>query len=248
MDLWRRFGWSFYDNMGGVVLGNLVCGLGALPWVACGWILVHAGAALPGAWQAAGFVAAWAAALAALAAAPPSLMLHALALDWVRGQGVAWDEAWARVRRCWVRGLVLGGLGAAVGALLVFNLFFYLDLGGLLGAGLAGLMVWALVAWGAVGLFVPSVLLTQGGGVAATLRQSALLALGNIRMSLLMAAGAVLGAVLAGITVVGGLVGVWAAVVLFECACFVEVLGRYTGGAEPVPSRSFASVLRPWDE
>lgn len=248
MELWRRFVWSFYDNMGGVVVGNLVCGFGALPWVAFGWILLQAGVALPGVWKGAGLGAAWAASLAVLATSPPSLLLHVLALNWVRGEGLAWRESVAAVRRCWGRGLVLGGIGAVAGGALVFNLFFYMDLGGLLGMALGGLMVWALLVWAVVGLYVPPALLTQDGGVGATLRQSALLALDNIRISLLMAVGAVVWAAVALVSVVGGLVGVWAVAVLFECACFVEVLGRYTGGAEPVPRRGLASVLRPWED
>ena len=40
---------------------------------------------------------------ARMRSATPSLLLHACALNWARGQGAEWRESWQAARRCWRR-------------------------------------------------------------------------------------------------------------------------------------------------
>jgi uncharacterized membrane protein YesL len=234
--------------MGGVVLANLIWGVAVLPWLAVAALLFGLAAALPADMVPPAHTVAVVMVVILVWLSPPSVIIYAAALMWVRGESATWALVGGQVRRSWLRALALGCLAAGAGGLLVVNLFFYLSFGGLVGMALGGVMVWALLALGLVGLYCLPVLITQDNGVFKTIQQSFLLALANVKMSLLMAVGMGIAGSLAVFSVVGGLVGIWGGAVLFECACFIKVLGRYTGKEPVFTERSWNSVLRPWED
>lgn len=240
----RRFLWVAYDHLGGLVLFNLVWTGLSLPWLLLGTLLLAAGSQMGGG-------RGLAAALIGLELAlisPPTLLLFLAARGWVREEEVRFGPLLAEWKRFAWRAQVLGMLTAGATCALVVNVLFYRQFAGWVGLALSGLMLWFFLGVVLLGLYLFPVLIAQDGSVWQTIRQSFLLVVDNVGLSL----GLLLGTVcFLGIGVVSGLglfCGMLTALVLFVSIGFRSLLPKYTG--EPLPEgvrRSWRELIRPWE-
>lgn len=246
--MWRRVGWAVYDHMGQLVLFNLLWAVLALPWLASAGLVISLGAGLEGELAAQGALAALMLAIQWVLLAPPGVFLHIVAMHWIAGRDLDFKAALVRAWRLAPRAQAIGLAFVAATLVLLVNLFFYQRLGGWLGLGLSGLMLWLLVALGAVAQYAFPVLVTQDTGVGRTLQQSLLLAADNAGASLRLLLVAAVGLGLCLVTMVGAFCGALALWALVQAALFTEVLGRYTGHQPTVPeARSWRQLVRPWE-
>ncbi|NKB66848.1 MAG: hypothetical protein GKR89_07300 [Candidatus Latescibacteria bacterium] len=244
LDILRRFGWTAYDHLGGLVATNLLWTLLSLPWLALGYALVILGGQW-GSWAALGGLLL---AVQLVLLAPPSLVLFAAAWAWAHGRDIGWRHLLVQVRRHGLRAQGLGLILVGASALLVVNMAFYQSLGGMWGLALGGTMFWFQVALWMVGIFLFPVLLTQEEGVWGTLRQSFVIMIDNIRMSLglLLGTGILLGlGAASGIGLFCGVLGAWA---LLVSICLAALVARYRGDEpDDEPPRSWREMLKPWE-
>ena len=240
----RRFGWTAYDHLGGLVGINLLWSLLSLPWLGLGYAVVILG----GQWGTWGALGSMLIAVELVLCAPPTLVLFAAGWAWAHGRDTSLRELLVQVRRYGLRVQGLGLVLVGVSALLVVNMAFYQGLGGLWGLALGGTMFWFLVALWMTGIYIFPVALTQESGLWATARQSFVIMVDNIRLSLglLLATGLLLGlGAAAGIGLFCGVLGAWA---LLVSICFAAVLARYRGDSPKDESpRSWRELIKPWE-
>jgi uncharacterized membrane protein YesL len=240
----RGFLWVAYDHLGGLVLFNLVWTGLSLPWLVLGALLLGAGSEMGGGRG----LAAALIALELVLISPPTLLLFLAARRWVREEEVRFGPLFAEWKRFAWRAQVLGILTVGATCALVVNVLFYRQFAGWVGLALSGLMLWFFLGVVLLGLYLFPVLIAQEGSVWQTIRQSFLLMIDNIRLSLglLLGTGCFLG-----IGVVSGLglfCGMLTALVLFVSIGFRSLLPKYTG--EPFPEegrRSWRELIRPWE-
>jgi uncharacterized membrane protein YesL len=240
----RTFFWMAYDHLGGLVLLNLLWTALNLPWMAAGWLIFRAGLPLGKGGALAGMLLG----LEAVLLAPPTVLLFAAGACWAGGRERGTRELLAQARRLLGRAQALQLLIGGATGVLVVNLLFYQTLAGWLGLVLSGTMLWLLLGLALVVVHLFPVLVTQETGVWQTLRQSFLLAMDNVRLSLaLLLAWAV--ALVAGLfTGIGLFCGVLASLALFSSLCFGALLARYTGHKLPQePPRRWRELIRPWE-
>lgn len=239
-----RWAWTAYDHLGGLVGYNFLWSVFSLPWILAAYALLRIGFAAGGFVFVSSLILAW----ALVAGAPATAMLFAAAAAWARGADMDWRQALMVGRAFFWRALFLGtGLFAAC-ALILGNLVFYRQLGGWLGALLGGLMVWFLLLVGLVAVFVFPVLVTQEGSAWATLRQSLLLAVDNLKYAVVFLLVAILFAGLGLASGLGLFCGAPMAWALFVSVGFRALLPKYTGETHPadVPRR-LRELIRPWE-
>ncbi len=240
----RRFSWTAYDRLGGLVGYNLLWSALSLPWIGGAYMLLRLGFGLGGL----GLVGAAILAGTLLLGAPATALLCAVGAAWARGRDFGLPEFWAAGRALFWRALALGLLMVAAVALVLANVVFYQQLGGWLGVFLGGLMVWLLLLLGLVAVYVFPVLVTQEGSVWSTVRYSFLLAVDNVKLSLvfLLIAGLAFGlGVASGLGLFCGGLAAWA---LWVSVRFRALLVKYTG--QPLPSESprrLRELIRPWE-
>ncbi|MBT4499364.1 MAG: hypothetical protein HOC74_16670 [Gemmatimonadetes bacterium] len=240
----RRFLWVAYDHLGGLVLFNLVWTGLSLPWLLLGALLLGAGSEMGGGRG----LAAVLMALELVLVSPPTLLLFLAARRWVREEEVGFGQLLAEWRRFAWRAQALGILTIGATCALVVNVFFYHQFASWVGLALSGLMLWFLLGVALIGLYLFPVLIAQEGSVWQTIRQSFLLVIDNVRLSL----GLLLGTGFSfGIGVVSGLglfCGMLTALVLFVSIGFRSLLPKYTGESLPEgPRRSWRELIRPWE-
>ena len=175
LELLRRVAGTAYDRAGGLVALNLVWDLAILPWALVGTALALAGEAVragPGV-----RLTAWLVAAEWILLSPPTALLCAAADEWLQGRSVQlWPLLKARARGL-VRAQALGAAAAAIAGVLGANAVFYHRVGGWLGAALAALMLWMLLALQLVALYIlPAAVAPRTAGLGAALRQAAALA------------------------------------------------------------------------
>ena len=240
----RRFLWVAYDHLGGVVLFNLVWTGLSLPWLLLGALLLGAGSEMGGGRG----LAAALIALELVLVSPPTLLLFLATRRWVREEVVRCGELFAEWRRFAWRAQVLGGLTVGGTGALMVNALFYRQFAGWVGLALSGLMLWFLLGVVLIGFYLFPVLIAQEGSAWQTIRQSFLLVVDNVRLSLLLLLGT---GFFFGVGVISGLglfCGMLTALVLFVSIGFRSLLPKYTG--EPLPGgprRSWRELIRPWE-
>lgn len=240
----RRFSWTAYDRLGGLVGYNLLWSALSLPWIGAAYALLQLGFGLGGL----GLVGAAALAGALLLGAPATAVLFAAGAAWARGRDFGLAEFWAATRAFFWRALALGLLLVAAVALVLINVVFYQRIGGWLGVFLGGVMVWLLLLLGMVAVYIFPLLVTQEGSVWSTLRYSFLLAVDNVKLSLVFLLTAVLALGLGVASGVGLLCGGVAAWALWISVGFRALLTKYTG--QPLPPeapRRLRELIRPWE-
>ena len=243
-ELARRFAWTAYDHLGGLVGYNLLWSAFSIPWIGGAYVLLQLGFAaggffLPAALLVAGVL---------VFGSPATVLLFVAGTAWARGWDLGLGEVLAAGRTFFWRALALGFCTTVATVLILVNMIFYQQLGGWLGVLLSGLMVWFLLLVGMVAAYVFPVLVTQEGSVWSTLRQSLLFAADNIKHSLvvLLAAGLFMGVGLAsGLGLFCGALAAWALLVSIG---FRALLPKYTGEALPVEGpRRLRELIRPWE-
>lgn len=240
----RRFAWTAYDHLGGLVGYNLLWSAFGIPWIGGAYALLQFGFATGGFFLPAAFVVAG----ILVFGSPATVLLFVAGAAWARGRDLSLGEALMAGRTFFWRAIALGFCMVVATVLILVNMVFYQQLGGWLGALLSGLMIWFLLLVGLVAVYVFPVLVTQQGSVWSTLRQSLLLAADNIRHSLvlLLAAGLFMGVGLAsGLGLFCGAVAAWALLVSIG---FHALLPKYTGEALPAEEpRRLRELIRPWE-
>ena len=239
-----RWAWMTYDNLGGLVGYNLLWSAFSLPWILSAYALLRLGFATGGFVFVASLVLAW----VLVVGAPATAMLFAAAVAWSRGVDMDYRQVLMAGRAFFWRALILGMSLFAASALILGNMVFYHHLDGWLGALLSGLMVWFLLLVGLVTVFIFPVLVTQEGSAWATLRQSLLLAVDNLKYAVVFLIVAVLFAGLGLVSGLGLFCGAPMAWALFVCVGFRALLPKYTGEVLPadVPRR-LRELIRPWE-
>ena len=243
-DILRRYFWTGYDHLGGIVAYNLLWSLLSLPWIGAAYMLLRFGFSLgglflPGAVVLAGVL---------LFGSPATVLLFIVCAFWARRDELNLRELLLTGRRFFWRATALGGSLIVATGLILVNMVFYQHLGGWLGALLSGLMIWLLLLAGIMALYLFPVLVTQEGSVWATLQQSLLLAVDNLKMSLALLLGTIffLAVGLAsGLGLFCGVVTAWA---LLMTMVLRALLPKYTGEALPVEApRGLRDLIRPWE-
>ena len=118
--LLRRFLWTAYDHLGGLVLLNLVWTGLSLPWLLLAVLLVGLGKGLGGAQSlATGLLA-----LEWVLCSPPTLLLFLAGRRWARDEEVAPRKLFEEWRRFAWRGQRLGLLVTGATLVLLVNIFF----------------------------------------------------------------------------------------------------------------------------
>jgi uncharacterized membrane protein YesL len=248
----KQFAWSFYDNLGGLIVVNVVWALVCLPWLGGAVLIVAWGGDVGGEWSAA--IAATSALLAVefVIFSPPSVLLFLAGRRWARGEVADIRDLLKRLPGFFARAQLLGLTVMGGSLLLLVNAVFYSHrLGGWSGTILSGAMIWFLVALLVSSMYLFPTLISrsdQRQGVGAALRHSLLVAIDNIGLSLGLFTLGVAGMALAVVTGVGVLCGGVAAVALLVSVGFHRILRQY-GLADPTEAsspRSWRDLLRPW--
>lgn len=243
-DSLKHFVWTAYDHLGRLVGYNLLWSVFSLPWIGGAYLLLRLGFSLGG------FLVPIAIVMAAalICGAPATALLFVIGAAWARGDEMGVGELLQAGRLFFWRALALGALIVAASALILLNIVFYQQLGGWLGALLSGLMTWLLLLVGIVAIFIFPVLTSQQGSVWATLRQSLLLAVDNIKLSLafLLATGIAMGiGVASGLGLFCGAMAAWALLISIG---FRALLPKYTGVALAAETpRGLRELIRPWE-
>lgn len=249
----KDYAWSLYDNLGGLIVVNLVWALACLPWLAGAGLVVAWGVDVRGEWSTAATVASVLLAVEFVAFSPPSVLLFLAGRRWARGEVADIRDLLRQLLGFFVKAQLLGLAVMGSSLLLLVNAVFYSHrLGGWLGTVLSGVMIWFLVALLVSSMYLFPALISRSDGrprVGATLRHSLLLAIDNVGLSvtLFVLGGSAL--LLATLTGVGVLFGMPAAVALLVSVGFHRLLRQY-GLADPdeAPSpRSWRELLRPWE-
>ncbi len=167
-EILRRYFWTAYDHLGGVVAYNLLWSLLSLPWIGAAYMLLRFGFSLGGLFLPGAVVLAG----ALLLGSPATVLLFIVSAYWARGDELNLRELLLTGRRFFWRAAALGGSLIVATGLILVNIFFYQQLAGWLGALLSGLMIWLLLLAGIMALYLFPVLVTQEGSVGATLGQS----------------------------------------------------------------------------
>lgn len=244
----KRFFWTAYDHLGGLVLLNLLWDLLSLPWILAGAGLVGLGLSMRADPAAPGVGICVVAAGELVFFAPPSVLLFLAGARWARGEEIETRVLCRELPRYALRAQALGLVVAAVTVILLVNAAFYLRWQGWVGLGLAGLMVWLLVVVGLTAPYIFPVLVTQDRGVRQTLRHSFLMALDNLALSAGLLASTLVAVAVGVGSGIGLFVGILAALALWLSVCFRGLLSRYTGQALPEePPRRWRDLLRPWE-
>ena len=243
-DILRRYFWTGYDHLGGIVAYNLLWSLLSLPWIGAAYMLLRFGFSLgglflPGAVVLAGVL---------LFGSPATVLLFVVCAFWARGDELNLRELLLTGRRFFWRATALGGSLIVATGLILVNMVFYQHLGGWLGALLSGLMIWLLLLAGIMALYLFPVLVTQEGSVWATLQQSLLLAVDNLKMSLALLLGTIFFLAVGLASGLGLFCGVMTAWALLMSMVLRALLPKYTGEALPVEApRGLRDLIRPWE-
>ena len=215
-----------------------------MPWIGAAYLLLRFGAGLGGLFLPGAVVLA----AALLAGAPATVLLFVIATAWARGEEMGLRESLHIARTLIWRAAALGAMLIVATALIMVNIVFYQQLGGWLGALLSGLMIWLLLLLGIVAVYVFPVLVTQEEAVWETLRQAFLLAVDNIKLSLVLLLGAALSLGVGLVSGLGLFCGVMAGWALMVCIAFRALLPKYTGEDLPVEApRRLRELIRPWE-
>lgn len=242
--LLRRIAWQAYDNLGGLVLCNLLWAATALPWMLVAVLTVRLGVTY-GPWAGAVSLAV---AAEVVIMSPPTLLLFLAATGWRRAEPVSFRELLRRWRPLVLRAQVLGLVFVALTVVLAVNVLFYRSFGGLIGMVLSFVFLWLLVLLLMLLPYPLWVLGTWQHGIWRTLRTSLALALARpLTVAGLALAGLVLPALalLSGIGLVCGLVSLWALATSEALAAVTASVTERT--APPEPRRSWRELLRPYD-
>lgn len=239
---------ALYDNLGRAVLVNLIWAVTSLPWlgagIACAWSGRGAAEAfgVPGL-QLLGFGTG----LVLAGLSPPSLFVFAVTASWARGSSHRLGQAWSATRGQLFRAQAAGLLAAALVAILLGNALFYQRWGGWLGLGLSGFMLWLVFGLLlAVQYLFPLLLERPDAPLRRVLRQCVLLAIGNLRRSVLLLAAAAVVGLLGAVSVVGLALGLVPALALLWNVGLFRILERYGGRPLPRDRRGLGDLLRPW--
>ena len=240
----KQFLWTAYDHLGLLVGCNVVWSVLALPWIGGAYSILHLG------FTVGGLLMPIAVALSGVLifGAPGTAMLFAAGAAWARGREFGMRDFLQSGRFFFWRALALGLVLDGGSTLAMVNLVFYQRIGGWIGSILSGMMLWFALLFGMVAVYVFPVLVTQGGGVWSSLRQSFLLAIDNIKLSLLLLLTAGLALGIGFVSGLGLFCGVAAAWALFVSVAFRALLPKYTG--EPLPEeqpRRLRELIRPWE-
>ena len=240
----RRYFWTGYDHLGGIVAYNLLWSLLSLPWIGAAYMLLRFGFSLgglflPGAVVLAGVL---------LFGSPATVLLFIVCAYWARRDELNLRELLLTGRRFFWRATALGGSLIVATGLILVNMVFYQHLGGWLGALLSGLMIWLLLLAGIMALYLFPVLVTQEGSVWATLQQSLLLAVDNLKMSLALLLGTIFFLAVGLASGLGLFCGVMTAWALLMSMVLRALLPKYTGEVLPVEApRGLRDLIRPWE-
>ena len=240
----KQFAWTAYDHMGRFFLLNLLWSGLSLPWFGLGMLIFVLGAGM-GEW---GFLGGMLLALDLVLVAPPTVLFFLGGRRWARGEEVSIKEIFRQLPCFAWRAQALGLMVVGAHLVLLVNAFFYRDCAGWLGLVLSGVMLWFMLAVAMVSVFVFPVLLGQEGGIWQTARQSFLLVVDNVKLSLglLLAVLVFLG--LGMLSGIGLFCGLLAGLALLISVCFRRLLPKYTGELLPEePSRRLRELIRPWD-
>lgn len=251
-EILKQYAWSLYDNLGGLIVLNVVWALVSLPWLCGAGIVVVWAADVGGEWSAAVAVTSALLAVELVIFSPSSVLLFLAGRRWARGEMADIRDLLRLLPEFFARAQLLGVTVMGGSLLLLVNAVFYSHrVGGWLGTILSGVMIWFLVALLVSSMYLFPALISRSEGrqgVGATLRHSLLIAVDNVALSLILFALGVSGLVLATLTGVGILFGGSAAAALLVSVAFQHVLRQY-GQADPVrpPSpKSWRDLLRPW--
>ena len=239
----KKFFWTTYDHLGGLIVLNLVWSALSLPWILVGYGLVGLGANTSD-WGV--FVTTFLA-VEIVVFAPPTMLLFAAGARWARGEDIRFETLFKEMRLFAARVQLLGLTLVFSTLLLSLNIGFYLHLRGWPGLILGSLAIGLLFAVLLMSTYLFPLLLLQNGRMWYTLRQSFLVALDNIKLSLVLLLVVLLVFVLGFFSVVGLFSGLLAAVALLLCICFGQLQSKYTGESLPEEGpRTWRELIRPW--
>ena len=240
----RKFLWTAYDHLGGLIVVNLLWGILSIPWMVLAYILV---AVAQGVGERSGLIA-LILAVEGVLFSPPTILLFCAGRIWAQKREVDWRDLLAEGRHFAARAQAIGAALVLATFIVLVNIHFYQGIGGWAGLLLGGTMIWFAFGLALVGVYVFPVLVSQDGSVWHTLRQSFLLAIDNIKLSfgLLLAALFMLG--VGALSGIGLFCGAGATLALLLSVYFWELLPKYTGAEHSQePHRSLREVLRPWE-
>ena len=239
-----RFFWICYDNLGGLFLINLIWSLLNIPYL----ILAY------GLWQIGfnfGGVYLWAGVLLAVDLvfhSPITLIIYSSAANWVRGHENKLSTSFAVLKKYFLRAQLLQFISLLGKLILVMNVSFYSQMSDWIGLLLTGLMMWALFIFLIFSFQIYPLLVTQETTVINTIKFALMLSISHPIQTIWNFFVFVLYALLGLISGVGLFLGIYATYVLWATYRSKNILSIYTGKSpEPVPSRSFRELIRPWE-
>ena len=239
-----RFFWICYDNLGGLFLINLIWSLLNVPYL----ILAY------GSWQLGlnfGGVFLWAGLLLGidlLFLSPTTLIIYSSGSNWVRGHENTLSSSLAVLKKYFLRAQLLQFVSLVVKFILVMNVAFYSQMSDWIGLLLTGLMMWALFIFLIFSFQIYPLLVTQDTTVITTIKFALMLSISHPIQTIWNFFVFVLYILLGLISGVGLFLGIYATYVLwatFRCKNILSIYSHKT--PEPVPSRSFRELIRPWE-
>ena len=252
----RRFFWTGYDHLGGLILINLAWSALNLPWMCMAYAALVLGfqGLSTGAYTFGMTMVLLG--LEALFLSPPTAGLFAVSCAYVAGGDTGVRTMVAAIRRHFWSAQVLGVGTMGLTALLLLSVHFYSRLpGALRGLGLilSGAMGSIVLLMVLIATFLFPILVSRETGIRGTLQYGVLLVLGNLPTALgalfltciLLTLGILSGA--------GFFFGAVAAGSLFLNVVFAEIGRQHHRGLsveepeEAETKRSWRELIRPWE-
>lgn len=244
----RTFIWTLYDNLGAVVVFNLLWSLCSLPWLLTAALMIGMGINLQEAWGGQALIVSLILAVEWVLLAPPTLLLFWGASRWVRNESYEVRDLFVVGRRLFWRSQLTALLLIAITLVLLINFFFYQQWGGFGGLVLSGAMLWFLLGLLFAMIYVFPVLIAQELSVWRTVQQSLMLSLDNFKLSCGLILGFIIALGVSVLMIIPLFVGALAGVAIWICLGFHFISAKYTGTViEPQEPRGWREVLRPWE-
>lgn len=264
----KRSFWCWYDHLWDLILLNLLWTLLNLPWLAAGCLVIAYGIDRIAAGQGALGLGALLVGLEVAFLSPPTLATTCVVRRYVEGRGARVADIVPYTRHHFVDAVVIGAVFVFVTAAMMFNISFYSRLAGpagMIGAALAGVLVWMLALTGVTGLWVFQWLAWRGSvGFAAGLgavKHSLYFALRHPVLGLSFLGANALFFSLGLVSGVGLFAGATMTSLLVTCCGFREMIGDGSSRGAPelgsgkgegdssggYETRSLRELIRPWE-
>ena len=239
-----------YDHLGTIVLLNFLWAIASIPWLMVAAAMSQLGVVIGAQLQipAVGAVG-LAAGFTFCLYSPPTFMLLAATLPWLRGQDTP-DRArlWHLVRGRFLAVQGIGLLCCASATLLLVNVLFYYNWQGWLGATLSGFMLWLLAALALVSLYwLPLLAVDPQSPARQVLCRGLVLVFSHPLASLVLLVTLIVLAILGMVSGIGWLCGLWTMGALQLNLGVARLRHLHGGEAVEQTTPTWSQLLRPWE-